>query len=282
MTYEDVGAVPDVVAGTLQLDTMQVYALIYPGASHSFVSYRIVNNLHVLFSNLGVGVIVSTPLGENIHINDIYRGVKLYIGGLELRVDFMPLKLYDFDLILGMDWLSKHKARVDCFTKTVTIQGISDKRVVFKGERKVIPSCVISVLVTRKLLRKGCSAWLAHVRELEKGSIDLASIPVVREFRDVFSEELLGLPLVREIKVSIKTITRVSPIARSPYRMAPMELAELKVELQELLDKGFIRPRNLPWGASVLFVKKKDGTLHFCIDYRQLNKVTVKNRYPLP
>jgi len=278
MSYEDVGAVPDVVAGTLQLDTMQVYVLIDPRASHSFISYRIVNNLHVLSSNLGVGVTVSTPLGENIHINDIYRGVKLYIGGLELRADLMPLELYDFDVILGMDWLSKHKAQVDCFTKTVTIQGIGDKRVVFKGERKVIPSCVISVLVARKLLRKGCSAWLAHVRELEKGSICLASIPVVREF----PEDLPGLPPVREIEVSIETIPGVSPIAQSPYRMAPMELAELKVQLQELLDKGFIRPSNSPWGAPVLFVKKKDGTLRLCIDYRQLNKVTVKNRYPLP
>jgi hypothetical protein len=161
---------------------MQVYALNDHGASHSFVSYRIVNSLHVLSNNLGVGVTVSTPLGENIHIDDIYRRVKLYIGGLELRVDLMLLELYDFDVILGMDWLSKHKAQVDCFTKTVTIQGIGDKRVVFKGERKVIPSCVISVLVARKLLRKGCSAWLVHVRELEKGSIDLTSIPVVKEF----------------------------------------------------------------------------------------------------
>jgi hypothetical protein len=103
MTHEDVGAVPDVVAGTLQLDTIQVYALIDPGASHSFVAHRIVNNLHVLSCKLGVRVTVSTPLGENIHIDDIYRGVKLYIGGLQLRVDLMPLELYDFDLILGMD-----------------------------------------------------------------------------------------------------------------------------------------------------------------------------------
>jgi len=103
MTFEYMGAVPDVVAGTLQLDTMQVYALIDPGASHSFVSYRIVNNLHVLSSNLGVGVTISTLLGENIHIDDIYRGVKLYIRGLELRVYLIPLELYDFDLILGMD-----------------------------------------------------------------------------------------------------------------------------------------------------------------------------------
>ena len=136
--------------------------------------------------------------------------------------------------------------------------------------------------MARKLLRKGCSAWLAYVRELENGSIDLASIPIVREFQDVFPEELPGLPPVREIEVSIETIPGVSPIAQSPYRMAPMELTELKVQLQELLDKGFIRPSNSPWGAPVLFVKKKDGTLRLCIDYRQLNKVTVKNRYPLP
>jgi hypothetical protein len=123
---------------------------------------------------------------------------------------------------------------------------------------------------------------LAHVRELKKGSIDLTSIPVIREFRDVFLEELSGLPPVREIEVSIETIPGVSPIAQSPYRMAPMELVELKVQLQELLDKGFIRPSNSPWGAPVLFVKKKDGTLHLCIGYHQLNKVTVKNRYPLP
>nr|XP_034908137.1 uncharacterized protein LOC118044086 [Populus alba] len=241
MTHEDVGAVPDVVAGTLQLDTIQVYALFDPGASHSFISYRIVNNLRMLSSNLGIGVTVSTPMGENIHIDDIDRGVKLYIGGLELRIDLMPLELYDFDVILGMDWLSKHKAQVDCFTKTVTIKGIGDKRVVFKRERKVIPSCVISVLVARKLMRKGCSAWLAHVRESGKGSIDLASIPVVREFRDVFPEELPGLPPIREIEVSIETIPGVSPIAQSPYRMAPMELAELKVQLQELIKEQDIQ-----------------------------------------
>jgi len=99
---------------------------------------------------------------------------------------------------------------VDCFTKTVTIQGIGDKRVVFKGERKVIPSCVILVLVAIKLLRKGCSAWLAHEKELEKGSIDLTSILVVREFQNVFPKELPGLPPVREIEVSIETIPGVS------------------------------------------------------------------------
>jgi len=91
MTHEDVGVVPDVVTDTLQLDTMQVYALINRRASHSFITYRIMNSLHELSSKLSVGVTVSAPLGENIHIDDISRGVKLYIGGLELRVDLMPL-----------------------------------------------------------------------------------------------------------------------------------------------------------------------------------------------
>jgi hypothetical protein len=204
------------------------------------------------------------------------------IEGVELRADLMPLALDDFDLILGMDWLSRHRARVDCFTKTVNLQDVSGKRVVFRGERRVIPNSIISVMTAGKLIRKGCPAWLSHVRELKKGSIELTNIPIVKEFPDVFPEELPGLPPIREIKVSIETLPGVNPIAQSLYRMAPIELAELNIQLQELLDKGFIRPSNSPWGALVLFVKKKDGTFRLCIDYHQLNKVTVKKKYPLP
>jgi hypothetical protein len=116
----------------------------------------------------------------------------------------------------------------------------------------------------------------------KKGKMGLSDIPIMREFPNVFSEELPGLPLEKKVEVTIDILPRVSPIAQPPYRMAPKELDELKIQLQELLDKGFIRPNNSPWEAPVLFVKKKDGTLRLCIDYRQLNKVTVKNRYSLP
>ena len=136
MTQEDMGVVPDVVAGTIQVNTMQVYPLIDSEASHSFVLCRIVERLHVVPHKLRIGVTISTPLGENINIDDMYRRVKLYIGGLQLNGDLMPLELDGFDLILGMDWLSKRRAQVDCFTKTVTIQGIGNRNVVFKGERK--------------------------------------------------------------------------------------------------------------------------------------------------
>ena len=102
------------------------------------------------------------------------------------------------------------------------------------------------------------------------------------EFLDIFPEELPGLPPHREIEFRIDVVSDTAPISMPPYRMAPAELKELKEQLQELLDKGFIRPSTSPWGAPVLFVKKKDGTFRLCIDYRELNKVTIKNKYPLP
>ncbi|GJY76337.1 putative nucleotidyltransferase, ribonuclease H [Tanacetum coccineum] len=110
----------------------------------------------------------------------------------------------------------------------------------------------------------------------------LEDIPVVREFPKVFPEDLPGLPPVRQVEFQIDLIPGAAPVARAPYRLAPSEMQELSNQLQELADRGFIRPSTSPWGAPVLFVKKKDGSFRLCIDYRKLNKLTVKNRYPLP
>ena len=107
-------------------------------------------------------------------------------------------------------------------------------------------------------------------------------IPVVREFPDVFPDDIAGLPPKREVKFTIDLIPGTEPISIPPYRMAPVELRELKAQLEELLSKGFIRLSISPWGAPVLFVKKKDGSLRLCIDYRHLNRVTIRNQYPLP
>ena len=105
---------------------------------------------------------------------------------------------------------------------------------------------------------------------------------MVRDFYDVFLDDLLGLPPERDIEFAIDLVSDTTPISLPPYRMVPAKLKELKVQLQELVDKGFIRPSVSPWGAPVLFVRKKDGSLRLCIDYRQLNKVTIRNKYPLP
>ena len=118
--------------------------------------------------------------------------------------------------------------------------------------------------------------------DTKKAKPSLSDIPTVSDYPDEFSEQFPGLPPQREIEFEIDVVPGATPASITPYRMAPVELKDLKLKLQELLEKGFIRLSVSPWGASVLFVKKKDGTLRLCVDYRQLNKMTVKNKYPLP
>ena len=143
-------------------------------------------------------------------------------------------------------------------------------------------SNVISAMQARCFLIKICEAFLALVLDSKRGQVNLEDILVIKEFPNVFPEELPGFPSEREVDLSIEVVQGTTPISRAPYHMAPTELKELKTQLQELLDKGFVRPSVSAWGAPVLFVKRKDGTLRMCIDYRQINKVTMKNKYPLP
>lgn len=133
---------------------------------------------------------------------------------------------------------------------------------------------MISALVEEKLVRKGREAYLAYISVADSENSSVKDIRTVRDFPDVFSEVLSGLPPSRKVEFGIKLIPGTAPVSIAPYRMAPNELTELKAQIQELLDLGFIRPSVSPWGASVLFVKKKDGTMRMCIDYRQLNKLT--------
>ena len=180
-----------------------------------------------------------------------------------------------------MDWLYKHRAIVDCGQKTVLLRCSDQSEVIVQGIRSSAMSNVISAMQTRRLMRKGCETFLALILDSKIGQFDVEKILVVREFPYVFPEELPGIPLEREVDLSIEIVLRITPMSRAPYRMTLTELKELKSQLQELMDKEFNRPSVLPWGALVLFVKKKDGTLQMCIDYRQINKVIVKKRYPL-
>ncbi|GJU13508.1 putative reverse transcriptase domain-containing protein [Tanacetum coccineum] len=135
-------------------------------------------------------------------------------------------------------------------------------------------------------MQKGFPIFLAYVTatEVEDKSERkrLEDVPIVQDFPEVFPEDLPGLPPTRQVEFQIDLVPGAAPVARAPYRLAPSEMKELSEQLKELSDKGFIRPSSSPWGAPVLFVKKKDGSFRMCIDYRELNKLTVKNRYPLP
>ncbi|KAL5541347.1 hypothetical protein UlMin_045674 [Ulmus minor] len=178
-------------------------------------------------------------------------------------------------------------ARIFTFSRNDAEAGtsnvVTEQKFEFVGESRKQPKVAISSMRAKKLLAHGCMGYLATIvdKSVEaKGNVE--DVPIVRDFVDVFPEELPGLPPDREIQFEIELLPGTAPISKAPYRMAPAELKELQAQLQDLLDKRFIRPSHSPWGAPVLFVKKKDGTLRMCIDYRELNKVTVKNRYPLP
>ena len=181
-----------------------------------------------------------------------------------------------------MDWLSKHQAIIDCGQKTLVLRCSDQIEVIVQGIGSSAMSNVIFAMQARRFMRKGCETFLAMILDSKRVQVDVEKIPVVREFPDVFLEELPGIPLEREVDLSIEIMKATIPMSRALYKMAPTEMKELKSQLQELLDKGFIRPSVSPWGAPVLFMKKKDDTLQMCIDYRQINKVTVKNKYPLP
>ncbi|GJX59183.1 putative reverse transcriptase domain-containing protein [Tanacetum coccineum] len=201
----------------------------------------------------------------------------------------MPVEMGSFDAIIGMDWLSKYSAVIDCAKKIVRIPSGSEILIVrgdgcSEGHRTRLN--IISCTKVQKYLLKGSHVFLAHVttKEIEDKSEKkrLEDVPIVKDFPDVFPEDLPGLPPTRQVEFQIDLVPGAAPVARAPYRLAPSEMKELSEQLKELSDKGFIRPSSSPWGAPVLFVKKKDGSFRMCIDYRELNKLTVKNRYPLP
>ncbi|CAL8164632.1 unnamed protein product [Prunus armeniaca] len=166
---------------------------------------------------------------------------------------------------------------MDCFRKEVTLRSLGQPKVIFRGERRVLCTCLISAITAKRLLKKGCEGYLAHIIDTREITLNLEDIPVVSEFLNVFSDDLLGLPPEREIEFTIELLPGTNPIYLTPYRMAPTELRELKTQLQELVDLRFIRPSVSPWCAPVLFVRKKDGTMR--IREEDVPKIAFKTRY---
>ncbi|XP_022889124.1 uncharacterized protein LOC111404565 [Olea europaea var. sylvestris] len=259
-----------------------IRSLIDSGAALSFISHTLASYANQMSEPLDNELVVMTLVGDSLLANRVYKDCGIRVNNHELKADLIPLDIHEFNVILGMDFLSNHRASVDCFHKEVVFRSPRELKIVLTGERRILPSCVISVLNARRMLKKGCEAYLAHMIDTQITKLKLEDIPVVKDFPDIFPEDLSGLPPNREIEFCIDLIPGTAPISQAPYRMTPKELKELKVQLQELIDKGFIRPSASPWGVPVLFEKKKDGTMRLCIDYRQLNKMTIRNKYPLP
>ncbi|GJW74687.1 putative nucleotidyltransferase, ribonuclease H [Tanacetum coccineum] len=239
---------PNIVKGMFLLTQHLARVLFDSGADRSFISISLASMLNIPSITIDTFSDIKMANGNLVSTNTVIKGCTLNLLNQPFKIDLMPIKLYSFDVVIGMDWLSKYHAKILCDEKLVHIP--------INGETLII-----------------------QVMEKKSDEKRLEDIPVVKEFPNVFVENLPGLPPVRQVEFQIDLIPRAAPVARTPYRLAPSEMHELSNQLQELADRGFIRLSTSPWEAPVLFVKKKDGSFRMCIE---LNKLTIKNRYPLP
>ncbi|XP_070050318.1 uncharacterized protein [Nicotiana tomentosiformis] len=188
---------------------------------------------------------VSTPVGDSIVANHVYRDCTVLINDRPTSVDFVELVMLDFDVIMGMDWLAACYANIDCRAKLVRFYFPGEPVLEWKGNAATPKGKFISYLRARNFIAKGCIYHLVHVKDIDKELATLQSVPIVNEFPSVFPDELPGIPPEREIDFAIDLLPDAQPVSIPPYRMAPAELRELKEQLKDLLDKGFIRPTNI-------------------------------------
>ncbi|GJS65500.1 putative nucleotidyltransferase, ribonuclease H [Tanacetum coccineum] len=272
---------PNVVTGMFLLNQHLVRVLFDSGADRSFISLSLASMLNIPSITVDTFYNIEMADGNLVSTNTVIKGCTLTLLNQPFEIDLMPIKLGSFDVVIGMDWLSKYRAKILCDEKVVHIP-IDGETLIIRGDRSKTRLNLISCIKTERYISRGCQVFMIQVMEKKSDEKKLEDIPVVKEFPDVFPEDLPGIPPVRQVEFQIDLIPGAAPVARTPYRLAPSEMQELSNQLQELTDRGFIRPSTSPWGAPVLFVKKKDGSFRMCIDYRELNKLTIKNRYPLP
>ncbi|GJZ45109.1 reverse transcriptase domain-containing protein [Tanacetum coccineum] len=253
---------PNIMTGTFTLNDHYATTLFDSGADYSFVSTTFIPLLGIEPSDLGFNYEIKIASRQLVEIDKVIRGCKLEIEGHVFDINLIPFGSRSFDVIIGMDWLSNHTAEIICHEKVVRIPLPNGKVLRVIGQR---PDEKVRHLVSAKAKD--------HKRE---------ELVVVRDFLEVFPDDLSGLPPSQEIKFQIELVPGAIQVVKSPYRLAPSEMEELSSQLKEIQDKGFVRQSSSPWGAPILFVKKKDGSFRMCIDYRELYKLTIKNRYPLP
>ncbi|XP_028113746.1 uncharacterized protein LOC114311775 [Camellia sinensis] len=215
-----------------------------------------------------------------------YKKARKFEDGLNVEIldRINVLKLLKYADVL--DRATIVEANVTVLKQTKALQVIFHPpglpEFIFNGVGVVPPPYLISSMKAFKLIRKGCKGYLCCILTVPADAkANVESISIVREFPDVFPDDFPRDLIDREIEFTIEVIPGIQPISKAPYRMAPTELKELKIQLQELLDKKFIRPNTLPWGTPVLFVKKNDGSLRLCIDYRELKKSKEELEYHL-
>ena len=189
---------------------------------------------------------VETTDDNRVVIKEEYDDCNIQIDGRSIPLKLLPITLGEFDVIIGMDWLAKNQAKIVCDKKIIQIESPDGGTMVIYGDRSNRKSSIISLAKARRCVRKGCQSYLAYVIDAKKEKKSMDDIAVVREFPEVFPDDLTSLPPERQVEFQIHLVPGAAPIARTPYRLAPSEMKELMSQLQELLDKGFIRPSPSP------------------------------------
>ncbi|XP_072147447.1 uncharacterized protein [Setaria viridis] len=262
LNFTNVAELPEgapVMTGTFLIHNQPVLILFDSGASHSFIGSKTGARCGLRFCHTKGSYMISTP-GGKIASDQMNLNVPIKLGRTLFKENLIILGLEGIDIILGMDWMTQHRVMLDISARAVHIDSpLYGTSTIHLPHRECVNSCAYPVVEAQ-----------------------LEDIPIVCEYPDVFPDDLPGMPPDRDIEFAIELQPGTAPISKRPYRMPPAELAELKTQLHELLEKGFIRPSTSPWGCPALFVKKKDESLRICVDYRPLNAVTIKNKYPLP
>jgi hypothetical protein len=247
------------MTGTFSINHQPVLVLFDSGVTHSFISSKCGTEIGLDICSINEAYRIITP-GCKISSNQICKKVPIQLGSHLIKTDLLLLDQEGIDVLLGMNWMTQNQVSLDISSQTVEINSPKhEPTILYLPPRECVNSCTYAAT-----------------------GIKLKDIPIVCEYPDVFPDDLPGMPPDRDIEFIIELQPDTAPISKRPYRMPPNELAELKIQLQDLLDKGFIFPSASPWGCLALFMKKKDNSLRLCVDYRPLNVVTIKNKYPLP
>jgi hypothetical protein len=258
-TVEEIPMGEEVLGGMFFLNEHPVIILSDSGASRDFISSTCAKKAMLSIVTVEALYVISALEGR-VNADRIVRKAPLELAGRVFSTDLIILKGQGLDVILGMSWMKLHRAVLDIAGRLVHL------------DSPVYGKVILHLPAVSRI-----KASLHHMGELK-----LEDIHVIREFLDVFPNNLPGMPPERAIEFKIELQPSTALIAKGLYKMSPMEMKELKIQLQGLLDKGYIHPSTSPWGCSALFMEKKDKELRLCVDYRPLNAVTIKNKYPLP
>ncbi|GJT96088.1 reverse transcriptase domain-containing protein [Tanacetum coccineum] len=228
---------PNVVTGMFLLNQHLVKVLFDSGADRSFISISLASKLNIPSITIDTFYDIEMADGNLVSTNTVIKGCTLTLLNQPFEIDLMPIKLGSFDVVIGMDWLSKYHAKILCDEKVVHIP-INDETLIIRGDRSKTRLNLISCIKTERYMSRGCQVFMIQVMEKKSYEKRLEDIPAVKEFSDIFPEDLPGLPPVRQVEFQIDLIPGAAPVARTPYRLAPSEMQELSNQLQELADKG--------------------------------------------